>query len=82
MDRGAWRATVLGDAKSRTQLKRLGTHTRFLMLAILSGVRGYLIVKPQRILSCQHPQQHLVMSQPEDFMFMSLVSVLTSSDLQ
>ena len=68
--------------QSRTQLKRLGTHTRFLMLAILSGVRGYLIVKPQRILSCQHPQQHLVMSQPEDFMFMSLVSVLTSSDLQ
>ena len=78
MDRGAWRATVLGDAKSQTQLKRLGTHTRFLMLAVLSGVRGYLTVKPQRILSCQHPQQHLVMLQAVDFMFMSLVSMLTS----
>ena len=27
MDRGAWRATVRGVAKSRTQLKRLSTHT-------------------------------------------------------
>jgi len=27
MDRGAWRATVHGLAKSRTQLKRLSTHT-------------------------------------------------------
>ena len=26
MDRGAWRATVHGVAKGRTQLKRLGTH--------------------------------------------------------
>ena len=27
MDRGAWWATVHGVTKSRTQLKRLGTHT-------------------------------------------------------
>ena len=27
MDRGAWRATVHGVAKSRTQLRRLNTHT-------------------------------------------------------
>ena len=27
MDRGAWRATVHGVAKSLTQLKRLGLHT-------------------------------------------------------
>ena len=39
MDRGTWRATVLGDAKSQTQLKQLGMHTRFLMMAILSDVR-------------------------------------------
>ena len=26
MDRGAWRATVYGVAKSRTQLRRLNTH--------------------------------------------------------
>ena len=28
MDRGAWRATVHGVAKSQTRLKRLSTHTR------------------------------------------------------
>ena len=28
MDRGAWQATAHGVAKSRTQLKRLSTHTR------------------------------------------------------
>ena len=39
MDRGTWRATVLGDAKSQTQLKQLGMHTGFLMMAILSDVR-------------------------------------------
>ena len=27
MDRGAWRATVHGDEKSQTQLKRLSMHT-------------------------------------------------------
>ena len=27
MDRGAWRATVRGVAKSRTQLKQLSAHT-------------------------------------------------------
>ena len=26
MDRGAWQATVLGVAKSQTQLKQLSTH--------------------------------------------------------
>ena len=28
MDRGAWRATVHWDAKSRTQLKQLSTHAQ------------------------------------------------------
>ena len=28
MDRGAWRATVHGVSKSRTQLKQLSTHVR------------------------------------------------------
>ena len=30
MDRGAWQATVLGDAKSRTQLKQLSMHTLYI----------------------------------------------------
>ena len=30
MDRGAWRATVPGVAKSRTQLKRLSMHTQWM----------------------------------------------------
>ena len=33
MDRGAWRSTVHGFAKSRTQLKRLGLYTHTLYLA-------------------------------------------------
>ena len=35
MDRGAWRATVLGTAKSRTRLKQLSTHTRSIRWASL-----------------------------------------------
>ena len=30
MDRGAWKATVHGVAKSQTQLKRLSTHAHVL----------------------------------------------------
>ena len=37
MDRGAWRATVQGVAKSQTRLKRLSTHTEDLPLTSVSS---------------------------------------------
>ena len=36
MDRGAWRATVQGVAKSQTRLKRLSMHTEDLPLTSVS----------------------------------------------
>ena len=32
MDRGAWQSTVHGVTKSRTQLKRLSTHAKSLLM--------------------------------------------------
>ena len=37
MDRGAWRAIVHGAARSRTQLKRLSTHTQLTPEGCLGG---------------------------------------------
>ena len=37
MDRGAWRATVQGVAKSQTRLKRLSMHTEDLPLTSVSS---------------------------------------------
>ena len=41
MDRGAWRATVHGVAKSRARLKRLSTHTHFIKVTQKQWVRTW-----------------------------------------
>ena len=45
MDRGAWWATVHGVAKSRTRLKRLGTHD--LVLSFSVGGRSGTCLLPR-----------------------------------
>ena len=40
MDRGAWRATVHGLAKSQTRLKQLSMHTRMTDQTFLAGPTG------------------------------------------
>ena len=43
MDRGVWRATVHGVAKSRTRLKRLSTHARISLIYITVQVFSTVI---------------------------------------
>ena len=45
MDRGAWRATVHGVAKSRTRLKKLSTHTHMYTIKLLTFDFSFLKFK-------------------------------------